>query len=152
MVLIIDKLGSQAKVTELDLSICGKHDVEGFEVPVDLVVLVHVEQGGEDLLEDVDDDFFGKLTRNGLEHGAQVTCIHPFHDQVEFVHALLVPLVRFVYSNDIFMALACHILECNLSERVLQVSIVTGSNLFHGKVFFEFNVLNQVDSAEAALA
>lgn len=49
MVLIAHKLRREPKVAQLDFSIRGKHDVEWLEVSMDLIVLMHVAEGGQDL-------------------------------------------------------------------------------------------------------
>lgn len=71
---------------------------------MDLIVFVHVVQSRQDLLQNVNDDFFGELARNGLQHRTQISSVHPLHNKVKFVDAFLVPLVGFVDANDIFVS------------------------------------------------
>ena len=91
-----------------------QHHVQGLQVAVDLLILVHVLQAVQDLADDVDDGLLGELARDGLQHRGQVAGVHPLHDEVELVDPVLGPLVRLVDADDVLLALAGHILERNL--------------------------------------
>ena len=103
---------------------------------------MHVLQAVQDLTYDVDDGLLRELTRDRLQHGGKVASVHPLHNQVELIDAIFGPLVRLVDANDVLLALASHILKSDLCQRVLQVGIISGCDLFHRKVLLRFKMLH----------
>ena len=52
---------------------------------MDLTVSVHLMNSGEDLLANILNDLLTDHTWHGLNQGAEVTTVHPFHDEVKCI-------------------------------------------------------------------
>ena len=83
--LLLGKNNGVTEVGEFDLSICLDEDVVRFDVSVDDVLSVEVDEALERLVQTVLAELFGVLALELLEHWSEGSSIHELHEDPEAV-------------------------------------------------------------------
>ena len=94
--LLLSKNDGVAEVSELDLSICLYEDVVGFDVSMDDVLSVQVNEALKRLVQTVLAEFFRVLALEFLKHRGEGSSIHELHKDPEAV----LEIKGFVTLND----------------------------------------------------
>ena len=94
--LLLGKDNGVAEVGELDLSICLDEDIVRFDVSVDDVLSVEVNEALQRLVQTVLAEFFRVLALEFLKHRGEGSSIHELHKDPEAI----LEIKGFVTLND----------------------------------------------------
>ena len=87
-----------SKIGKFDLTVSFDKDVVGFNVTVDDVLSMQVDETFECLVNTILAELLGVLARKLLEHGSECTTVHQLHEDPESI----LEVKRFVALHDRF--------------------------------------------------